>query len=259
LLIGLDADPRNLEYAAERLREAPCSVRCFHANFADLDLVLREVGRDQVQGILADLGLSTNQFLSPVYGLSFTHDAPLDMRLDPRSRRTAADLVNRLDERELADLLYQYADERFSRRIARKIVEARAVSPILTTWQLAELVRSVVPHPQRGAGRAAMRSSAQRIDPSTRTFMALRMAVNAETENLQRLLEQAPRRLAPGGRFAVLSFHSVEDRAVKRAFRSAEQTGLLKVLSKKPLTPTDTEIAVNPRARSAKLRVAERT
>lgn len=262
LFVGLDADPRNLEYARQRLAGAPCEVRLFHANFAELEDVLRAVGRETVNGILADLGLSTNQFLDPAYGLSFSADAPLDMRLDPRARRSAADLVNRLPERELADLIYQLSDERFSRRIARKIVEARAVSPILNTGRLADLVRSAVPPPRGAAGRGrrpgGSGGSAERIDPATRTFMALRMAVNAETDNLDRLLQVAPRRLATGGRMAVISFHSVEDRAVKLAFRSAEQTGLLKILSKKPLLPSEAEIAANPRARSAKLRVAER-
>lgn len=263
LLIALDADPRNLEYARARLRDAPCPVRLFHANFAELDEVLRQAGRATVDGILADLGLSTNQFLDPAYGLSFATDDPLDMRIDPRTPRTAADLVNRLPERELADLIYQLSDERFSRRIARKIVEARAVSPILTTGRLADLVRSALPSPTRAAAGSGRRRGgdgrgAERIDPATRTFMALRMAVNAETDNLQRLLAVAPRRLATGGRLAVLSFHSVEDRAVKLAFRSAEQTGLLRILSKKPLTPSEAEIAANPRARSAKLRAAEK-
>lgn len=259
-LIGLDADPRNLDYAKQRLGGAPCRVRLFHANFAQLDQVLDEAGVPAAHGILADLGLSTNQFLDPSYGLSFSTDSPLDMRIDPRSRTTAADIVNRFGERELADLIYQLSDERFSRRIARKIVEARRLSPITTTRQLAELVRSVLPFPRgggrRGAGRTA--SSAVTLDPATRTFMALRMAVNAETGNLDRLLCVAPGRLTCGGRIAVISFHSVEDRAVKQAFRSAEQTGVLAILTKKPLSPSDAEIDRNPRARSAKLRVAER-
>jgi 16S rRNA (cytosine1402-N4)-methyltransferase len=188
------------------------------------------------------------------------------MRIDPRVRKTAADLVNRLDERELADLIYHLSDERFSRRIARKIGEARAVSPIKTTRQLAELVRDALP-PVRpvyrsgrsGAGRAGGTAGrTERIDPATRTFMALRMAVNSEPENLAKLLEVAPRKLRAGGRLAVISFHSVEDRAVKQAFRSAEQTGLVAILTKKPLTPSDAEIQDNPRSRSAKLRGAEK-
>jgi 16S rRNA (cytosine1402-N4)-methyltransferase len=254
-LIGLDVDPKNLDYARARLANAPCRVRLFHANFAEIEDVLKEVGVEAVDGVLADLGLSTNQFLDPSYGMSFSTDGPLDMRIDPRLRRTAADIVNRTGERELADLIYQLSDERFSRRIARKITEARAISPITTTRQLADLVRSAVPRPRGGAGRA----DPALIDPATRTFMALRMAVNAETDNLDRFLRLAPARLrAGGGRMAVISFHSVEDRAVKLAFRSAEQTGLVSILTKKPLTPSDSEIARNPRSRSAKLRAAER-
>jgi 16S rRNA (cytosine1402-N4)-methyltransferase len=267
-LIGLDVDPKNLDYARQRLSAAPCRARLFHANFAQIEDVLAEVGIEKVDGVLADLGLSTNQFLDPAYGMSFSAEGPLDMRIDRRLRRSAADIVNRTGERELADLIYQLSDERFSRRIARKIVEARAISPIQTTRQLADLVRSAVPLPRRGgAGRAggkpagsaaAKAAAAERIDPATRTFMALRMAVNAETDNLDRLLQVAPTRLKPGGRIAVISFHSVEDRAVKLAFRSAERTGLLAILTKKPLTPSDEEIAKNPRSRSAKMRAAER-
>jgi len=258
-LIALDADPRNLEYARTRLEGAAASVTLVNANFSEIDEVLRESGHEKVDGIFADLGLSTNQFLDPAYGMSFSEDRPLDMRIDPRSRLTAGQIVNRFGEKELADLIYQLSDERFSRRIARKIVEARQLSPIKNTRELAELVRSVVP--SIGAGRTGTGSGASRarIDPATRTFMALRMKVNGEVENLVRLLEVAPRHLKPGGRMAVISFHSVEDRAVKQAFRFAEQTGLLKVITKKPLSPSELETAKNQRARSAKLRVAEKT
>lgn len=247
LLIGLDVDPRNLEYAQSRLADAPCPHRLFHANFAELPDVLADVGRLQVDAIFADLGLSTNQLLDPHYGLSFAADAPLDMRIDPRLRQTAADLVNTMRENDLANVLYELAQERYSRRIARKIVESRRVSPIKTTAALAELVRQAVPL-----------RKADRIDPATRTFLALRMMVNREIENTQALLEQAPRHLVPGGRLAVISFQSTEDRLVKLALRSAEQTGLVRIITKKPIAPTETEIARNPRARSAKLRVAER-
>lgn len=247
LLIGLDVDPRNLEYAQSRLADAPCPHRLFHANFAELPDVLADVGRLQVDAIFADLGLSTNQLLDPHYGLSFAADAPLDMRIDPRLRQTAADLVNTMRENDLANVLYELAQERYSRRIARKIVESRRVSPIKTTAALAELVRQAVPL-----------RKADRIDPATRTFLALRMMVNREIENTQALLEQAPRHLVPGGRLAVISFQSTEDRLVKQALRSAEQTGLVRLITKKPLAPSDSEIARNPRARSAKLRVAER-
>ena len=251
LLIGLDADPRNLQFAADRLKttasQPPCPTRLFHANFAELADVLEEVGLKQVDGIFADLGISTNQLFDEQYGLSFAAPMALDMRLDPRIRRSAAHLVNNLAEEELANVLYNLADERYSRRIARKIGEARRISPITTTDRLAALVREAVP---------VKFGPPQRIDPATRTFMALRMAVNQEVENLTGLLEQAPRFLTPGGRLAIVSFHSVEDRLVKQAFRSAEQTGLLTVLTPKPISPSSDEIAANPRSRSAKLRVA---
>ena len=261
LLVGTDVDPRNLEFARERLRDAPCRVRLFHANFAELGDVLAEVGVKHVDGVLADLGLSTNQLFDPHYGLSFAQPMPLDMRIDPRLSRTAADLVNTMREDDLANVLYELAQERYSRRISRKIAESRRISPINTTDRLAELVRSAIP--KRGG-------APEKIDPATRTFLALRIAVNREVENLAALLEQAPRALRPpttsggdadthrGGRLAVISFQSTEDRRVKQAFRSAEQAGLLKVLTKKPLSPADDELAANPRSRSAKLRAAER-
>jgi 16S rRNA (cytosine1402-N4)-methyltransferase len=254
LLIGIDADPRNLEFASQRVQSAApqTPARFFHANFAELDDVLREVGVERVDGILADLGLSTNQLFDEQYGLSFAQPMPLDMRIDPRIRKTAADFVNELREEDLANVLYELAQERYSRRIARKIAEARRVSPILTTDRLADLVRSAIPKTRGGA------SHVEKIDPATRTFMALRMAVNREVENLAALLERAPQRLKPGGRLVVISFHSTEDRLVKQAFRSAEQTGLLAILTKKPLTPADQELARNPRSRSAKLRAAEK-
>jgi 16S rRNA (cytosine1402-N4)-methyltransferase len=250
LLIGLDADPRNLEFACERLKPIPTPHRLFHANFSELDDVLKLAGTPQVDGILADLGLSTNQLFDPQYGLSFANPMPLDMRIDPRTRKSAADLVNHLPEEELANVLYNLADERYSRRIARKIGESRRQSPIKTTDRLAQLVRDAIPFKP---------GPPDRIDPATRTFMALRMAVNDETGNLSRLLEQAPKFLKSGGRLAIISFHSVEDRLVKQAFRSAEQTGLLKVITKRPLVPSDAELARNPRSRSAKLRVAEKS
>jgi 16S rRNA (cytosine1402-N4)-methyltransferase len=228
-------------------------VRLFHANFAEIVDVWQEVDRPAINSILADLGLSTNQLFDERYGLSFAQPMPLDMRIDPRLRESAADLVNRLSETDLANLIYQLADERYSRRIARKIVEARRLSPIKTTDRLAELVRSAVP-----SGGSYGTSRREKIDPATRTFLALRMKVNRETENLAALLERAPQVLGPSGRVGIISFQSTEDRAVKQAFRSAEETKLLRVLTKKPVTPTDDELAANPRSRSAKLRVGEK-
>ena len=257
LLVGLDVDPRNLEFARQRLAGAACRVRLFHANFAELGDVLAEVGTAQVDAVLADLGLSTNQLFDPHYGLSFAREMPLDMRIDPRLSRTAADLVNGMREEELADVLYELAQERYSRRISKMIAAYRRISPIKTTDRLAELVRSAIP--KRGG-------APEKIDPATRTFLALRMAVNREVENLAALLERAPRALRPpganslrGGRLGVISFQSTEDRMVKQAFRSAEQAGLVKILTKKPLSPAAEELTANPRSRSAKLRAAERT
>ncbi len=249
LLIGLDVDPQNLQFAQTRLASAPCRVRLFHANFAELRDVLLELKLTHVDAILADLGVSTNQLFEAPYGLSFSEPMPLDMRLDPRLRRSAADLVNHLREDDLANVLYNNAQERYSRRIARKIGEARRVSPITTTDRLADLVRSAMP--RRGG-------APEKIDPATRTFLALRMEVNQELQNLESLLKQGPGFLHKGGRMAVISFQSMEDRVVKQAFRSAEQAGLVTILTKKPLSPADDEIAANPRSRSAKLRAVEK-
>jgi 16S rRNA (cytosine1402-N4)-methyltransferase len=249
ILLCIDADPRNLEFARVRLQGAPCQLRFFHANFSELPDVVSAAGVIALDGLLADLGVSTNQLMDSEYGMSFRQAMPLDMRIDPRSEKTAADLVNFLPESELADVLYELAQERYSRRIARKIGQARAIAPIKTTDRLAELVRSVIP--TRGG-------APWKIDPATRTFLALRMAVNRERENLAALLEAAPSLLGTGGRAAVISFQSTEDRMVKQAFRSAEQTGQLKVLTKKPVTPSVLESDRNPRSRSAKLRVAEK-
>ena len=250
LLIGLDADPRNLQFAQARLADAPCKVRLFHANFAELEDALAVASTPLVHGILADLGISTNQLFDERYGLSFAQPMPLDMRLDPRTERTAADVVNTMREEDLANALYQLAEERYSRRIAKKIAEARRHAPITTTERLAELVRSAIPLRRGGAP--------EKIDPATRTFMALRMIVNRELDNLDALLRDAPRHLHPGGRFGVISFHSGEDRRVKQAFRSVEQTGQAVILTNKPLSPTEAETHRNPRSRSAKLRVIER-
>jgi len=208
------------------------------------------VGINGVDAILADLGISTNQLFDARYGLSFAQPMPLDMRIDPRLRQTAADLIHSLKEPQLADVLYELAQERYSRRIARNIVEARRVSPITTTERLADLVRQA--YASRGG-------SHERIDPATRTFLALRMAVNQEIPNLRALLEEAPGFLGEGGKLAIISFQSTEDRLVKQAFRSAEQTGRVKILTNKPICPTEAEAFANPRSRSAKLRVIEKT
>ena len=249
-LLALDADPRNLEFARQRLASVGCNVRYFHANFAELPDVLHHAGIETVDAVLADLGISTNQLFDERYGLSFGAPMPLDMRLNPDTPVTAADLVNKLSEIDLANVLYKNAQEHYSRRISRKIADARRISPINTTDRLADLVRSAIPLPRGGAS--------QKIDPATRTFMALRMEVNRELPNLEVLLSSAPGHLNAGGKFAVISFHSTEDRMVKQAFRSIGQSGQFEVLTSRPISPDDNEIARNPRSRSAKLRVVEK-
>lgn len=251
-VLGLDVDEANLTTARERLAEFGDRFRSIQANFGDLGAVLVEGGRSlaPVVGILADLGVSSNQISDPLRGLSFDLDGPLDMRLDRRQKTTAADLVNTLGEGELSDLIYLQAQERHSRRIAKRICQVRRQIRLNSTVQLARLVASAV-----GEDPDSHRS---RIHPATRTFMALRMAVNGETQALGRLLDAAPRCLAVGGQIAVISFHSVEDRAVKENFKALSAAGCYEVLTKKPLTATDEEQVANPRSRSAKLRVARR-
>ena len=245
LLLGLDLDPKNLAYARDRLAVTGTPCRFFQANFAELPEVLTAAGLGGVDMILADLGVSTNQLLTPDYGLSFTLDGPLDMRLDPRLRRTAADLVNTLAEQDLADLLFRHAQERHSRRIARAIVTARRRQRITTTFELAQLVRRAGGPVRHGP-----------IDPATRTFQALRMAVNGELDNLRALLAAMVDRIKPGGRAAVVSFHSGEDRLVKQALRQWQSQGRCVVRTPRPVTPSEAELQRNHRCRSAKLRVA---
>jgi 16S rRNA (cytosine1402-N4)-methyltransferase len=251
-LIGLDVDPRNLERARARLQQpgAP-HLDLFRANFAELEPLLDGAGVAQVDVILADLGVSTDQLLDPSKGLTFTQDAPLDMRLDDRLERSAADLVNSLSESELADLLFFNAQEHFSRRIAKRICQARRERRIRRTSELVRIVCSA-----QGVSPAARPG---RIHPATRTFLALRMAVNHELENLRALLSAAPRRLAGGGRIAVISFHSGEDRVVKHDFLDRQRAGVYEVITRKPVSPGVEEVRRNPRSRSAKLRVAART
>jgi len=245
LLIGLDQDPGMLALAARRLEGLPVLLE--HRNFEDLPDVLRERKIAAVDAILADLGFCSDQLADAGRGLSFAVEGPLDMRLDPTLGEPGSALLRRLPERELADIFWRYGEERFSRRVARKIVEVRQKAPIETTTQLAELVRRCVPRP---------RGHRHTIDPATRVFQALRIAVNDELGNLERFLQAAPECLKPGGRLAVISFHSLEDRLVKQAFRN--RPDLIKERTRKPLQAGDAEVRNNPRARSAKLRVAER-
>lgn len=250
--IGTDLDPGNLDYANERL--APIAERhsvtlhLINNSFAAAEQALRQANIDTFDAVLADLGFASNQVDDPARGLSFKHDGPLDMRLDPNGPTTAADLVNRLGETELADILFRFGDERFSRRIARKIVQARGDRPISTTAELADLCR-----------RAYGPKGASRIDPATRTFQALRIAVNGELEALDMLLRRLPNLVAGDGLVGIISFHSLEDRLVKRAFIEAQQQGTFERVTRKPVTATPEEAHHNTRSRSAKLRVAKRT
>jgi 16S rRNA (cytosine1402-N4)-methyltransferase len=241
-LIGLDQDASMLALARSRI--TGCPVTLVHSNFDRLRAVLDELGIDRVDGVLADLGFASDQVERAERGFSFQAEGPLDMRMNPDEGEPASRLLARLDERSLADLFWEYGEERYSRRIARKIVEVRKQTPIETTTQLAELVRRCVPRP-KGRG--------PRIDPATRVFQALRIAVNDELGALERLLAQLPASLKPGGRAVIISFHSLEDRRVKQAFRDRE---MWDVLTRKPITASDTEQRNNPRARSAKLRAA---
>jgi 16S rRNA (cytosine1402-N4)-methyltransferase len=248
-LVGLDRDRDAL--AAARIALAPWAdrVELVHADYRALEDVLDARGVSLVDGALADLGVSSMQFDAPGRGFSFQRDEPLDMRMDRSTGDTAAQLIARAAEHELADTIYAYGEERFSRRIARAIVAARQDAPVDTTLRLATIVRRAIP--SRGY---------QRIDPATRTFQAIRIWVNRELEGLDRFLEATARRLRVGARLVVITFHSLEDRIVKHTFRALERSrdAMLKVLTKKPVVAGDEELRLNPRARSAKLRAAEK-
>ena len=246
-LLGIDADPAAITVSSDRLASFGRRVVLEHANFRDLATVASSHDFPSVDGVLIDLGLSSRQLDVSGRGFSFRRDEPLDMRFDAEQGETAADLLNRLEERELADLLYAYADERRSRRVARAIVRQRTRAPLTTTADLVSAVEAAL-GPRRG-----------RIHPATRTFQALRIAVNRELESLDAVLSQAAALLTVGGRLAVISFHSLEDRRVKQFFRGGGTGDApLTALTRRPVTPAPEEITANPRARSAKLRVAER-
>ena len=248
-IIGLDRDEEALALAKDALAAWTDRVELVHADYREIDAVLESRGVSLVDGALADLGVSSLQFDAPGRGFSFQRDEPLDMRMDRSGGETAADLVGRSTERELADAIFAYGEERFSRRIARGLVEARRDAPVDTTGRLASIVRRAIP-----------RRGYMRIDPATRTFQALRIWVNRELEGLDRFLEAAARRLRAGARLVVISFHSLEDRIVKHTFRALEhgRDAAVKVLTKRPVVAGDEELRRNPRARSAKLRAAER-
>jgi 16S rRNA (cytosine1402-N4)-methyltransferase len=246
-IIALDRDLDALARARETLAPWRDRVELVHTDYRTIGEVLDERRIDRVDGTLADLGVSSLQFDEPGRGFSFQRDEPLDMRMDRTTGDSAADLVAQSTEHELADAIFQYGEERWSRRIAHAIVQARQQAPIETTGRLAGIVR-----------RAQPRRGYMRIDPATRTFQALRIWVNRELEGLDRFVEAAARRLRTGARLIVIAFHSLEDRIVKHTLRALQHDGLVQVLTKKPVVPRDEEVERNPRARSAKLRAAER-
>lgn len=263
-VIGIDRDTEAIEKANARLERFGNRFRAFHADYKELKAILEKAGEATVAGILADLGVSSWQLDAPERGFSFRFDAPLDMRMNAESDElTAAELLAELPEEEIARIIYEYGEERFSRRIARWIVERRERGePIETTRQLAELVE-----------RAVKQGRHEKIHPATRTFQALRIAVNRELENLDLFLQDAIDVLEAGGKLAVISFHSLEDRIVKQTFRRLSgvcecpprlpvcqcgATEKVEILTRRPLTADEAEMAANPRARSAKLRVCRR-
>jgi 16S rRNA (cytosine1402-N4)-methyltransferase len=262
-VIGMDLDPAALAYSRQRLTSFGDRFRAFQANFRAINAVLQQADERDPNGVLADLGVSSMQFDSPERGFSFRFDAPLDMRMDPTSGATAADLLQQLPESEIARIIFEFGEERHSRRIARRIVERREQGkPITTTTELADLVR----HAAGGHKR-------QQIHPATRTFQALRIAVNNELEGLGEFVESAVDLLIPDGRFAGISFHSLEDRILKRELRrlsghcecpprmpvcSCGARKVVEVLTRRPVAPGDQEIDENPRSRSAKLRAAKK-
>lgn len=242
-VIAMDRDPAAIAAAEQNLRGLP--VKLVQGNYCDLPEVLKQLEIETVRAILLDLGLSSDQLADRRRGFSFDSEGDLDLRFNPEEGEPAWRMLERLSQEDLANVIYQYGEERYSRRIAREVVSRRRENPVRTASQLAEVCRRCVPRSRGG----------HTIDPATRTFQAMRIAVNEELKWVEVALRRLPGCLNRGGRIAVISFHSLEDRLVKNAFRDDER---LRVLTKKPLTPTEEEVAVNPRSRSAKLRVAER-
>jgi 16S rRNA (cytosine1402-N4)-methyltransferase len=247
LVIGLDRDPAAIAACRARFADRDARVVLVQTDFRALARVLADRGRTTVDGIVADLGVSSPQLDEPARGFSFRHDGPLDMRMDPTAGRPLASLLADVDERTLADVIFRFGEERHARRIARAIVRARSEAPLVTTGPLASIVRRAVGGPWR------------RTDPATRTFQALRIWTNDELEGLDAFVTTAVASLAAGGRLAVVAFHSLEDRIVKHTVRSLAAAGTVRVLTKKPVEAGDAETAANPRARSARLRVVEKT
>lgn len=246
LLIGIDKDMEILQITRQYLSKTAAKFRLYHADYSDVDEVLLQADIKKVDGVLLDLGVSSLQFDQADRGFSFAKDAPLDMRMDRSRGITAQNLIRRLSESELGELLWKYGEERWSRRIARAIVKEKKVADITSTRQLAAIVERVVP---RGKSK---------IHPATKVFQALRIAVNNELENLEIFLDKIHNYMAAGSRIVIISFHSLEDRIVKNKFIDKAKQGLFKVLTKKPVIPGESEIRWNIRSRSAKLRAAER-
>ena len=247
-VIGIDRDPAALRIAAETLNKYRDRVELVHSDYRAIAAVLEARGIERVDGTLADMGMSSYQLEAEGRGFSFQRDDPLDMRMDTTTGPTAAELLHAAEESEIADAIYEFGEERFSRRIARGIVQARTAAPLETTAQLAAIVRRAVP--RRGFSR---------IDPATRTFQALRIWVNRELEGIDAFLTTVARRLRIGARLVVIAFHSLEDRIVKHTLRALapRDGGTMRILTKRPMTPQPDELERNPRARSAKLRAAE--
>jgi 16S rRNA (cytosine1402-N4)-methyltransferase len=246
-LIGLDRDPAAVDAARSALSGFGDRVDLVHADYRRLNAVLDERGVTKVDGVLVDLGVSSMQLDAPDRGFSFRQDAPLDMRMDTTAGPTAAEAIREVDEQTLADVIYEFGEERHSRRVARAIVAARVQAPIETTGRLADVVRRAIP-----------RKGYSRIDPATRTFQAIRIWVNRELEGLDAFLGDAARRLAVDGRMVVITFHSLEDRIAKHTLRALQNEDFgLRIRTKRPVVPGEAEIERNPRARSAKLRAAE--
>lgn len=249
-LVAIDRDETSLAQARQRLEGLPGTKHFMHGNFSDLDTFLKELHIEQIDGILFDLGVSSYQLLDPERGFSFQEEGPLDMRLDRESYISAYDLINNLNEDEISHLLWSFGQERWHNRIAHRLVQERERHPIATTTELREIVMQSIP--------MRFRRHHYRIHPATRTFQAVRIAVNRELEVLESALSKAIGLLKPGGRICVISFHSLEDRIVKLEFRKASAQGAIKLLTRKPLVPGREEMEHNPSSRSSKLRAAEK-
>ena len=249
-LIGIDRDEDSLNVCRKALSDFSSNCEFIHANFVDLDQILGKQGIDKIDGIIFDLGISTFQLRDAERGFSFQEEGPLDMRLDKGSYISAYDLVNNLNESEISNMLWSFGQERWHNRIAHLLVIERARQPISSTKELADLVMRAIPH--------RYRRSYYRCHPATRTFQAVRIAVNRELEIIESAIKKAVAFLGKHSRICVISFHSLEDRAVKHTFRGLKADGLIDIVTPKPLTPTAGEIEANPSSRSSKFRVAER-